>query len=205
MRSTSICPAAAPMKSILMRIIRLHLVDYSLQDMHLEQESDSFSNGAETSQYTLYYKDGVREYFSSSGKLIGIQDRYDNTITLVHSTQNGFPHIVITDTLSRTVVISGQSTENGHDIIVSAPGNITLTYHVQEADTVQSLASYEDAGDRTTHYSYTLQSAGFSAVSKTVSESSNQYLNLTTRSPIRPWPRRSMPMRKPPAIWGRAA
>ncbi|EDM99020.1 RHS repeat-associated core domain protein [Pseudoflavonifractor capillosus ATCC 29799] len=157
-----------------------HLVDYSLQDMHLEQESDSFSNGAETSQYTLYYKDGVREYFSSSGKLIGIQDRYDNTITLVHSTQNGFPHIVITDTLSRTVVISGQSTENGHDIIVSAPGNITLTYHVQEADTVQSLASYEDAGDRTTHYSYTLQSAGFSAVSKTVSESSNQYLNLTT-------------------------
>ena len=157
-----------------------HLKDYPLTDMVLDNNCQEFSNGSASSEYRLSFQDGRREYFSSDGKLIGIQNRYGDQITLVHSVQNGYPHIVITDTLGREVVISGQSSAEGHTMTVSLPDGGSLCYEVTHDGDARALASYTDAVGSTTHFSYTKQSAGFSVTSKYTNAASTTYLNLTT-------------------------
>lgn len=72
-----------------------HLKDYQLNDLTFIKNCQEFSNGVVTSEYRLTDQAGRREYFSRDGKLIGIKDRFDNKITFVHSTYNGYPRIVI--------------------------------------------------------------------------------------------------------------
>ena len=157
-----------------------HLKDYPLTDMVLDNNCTAFQNGSVTSKYRLRYQDGKCEYFSSDGKLIGIQDRFGNSIKFVHSTSNGYPKITITDTLNRTVVISGQSSANGHTMTVALPENITLTYRITHEGNLWALASSEDTVGRKTHYSYSKQVATFDSVSKVIGTTQNVYLNLTT-------------------------
>ncbi len=157
-----------------------HLKDHPLTDLVLDRNCTEFSNGEESSWYRLTWQNGRREYFDYTGRLIGIQDRYENTITLIHANRSKYPHITITDTLGRQIVISGQDTENGHCMLVALPDGNTLRYQVEHDGSAWALASYTDAGGRITHYSYTRQRAGFDALSKSTSSSEYAYLNLTT-------------------------
>ncbi|MTI48638.1 MAG: RHS repeat protein, partial [Firmicutes bacterium] len=52
------------------------------------RESVEFDNGQSegTSKYVMMGKDGKKTYFDSEGKILGIVDRYDNTITFQYST-----------------------------------------------------------------------------------------------------------------------
>ena len=138
-----------------------HLRDYPLEDLTLEKECGEFSAGGTASYYRLTRTDGRREYFDADGRLIGIRDRYDNTISLVHSVENGYPRIVITDTLGRTVVLSGAESETGHVMTLTGPEGLSLRYEVTHADGLQALAASTDAAGRTTRYSYTRQSAAY--------------------------------------------
>ena len=156
------------------------LVDYPLSDMVFSWYSVYFSNGVESASYKLTYQDGRVEYFNFDGKLIGIRDRFQNTITFVHSTQNGYPCITITDTLGRVTVISGQSTSDGHTMTIQLPTNVTLSYAVVHDNDARALSSYTDPVGSTTYYSYTKQTAGFNAFNANITAASVDYLNLTT-------------------------
>ena len=157
-----------------------HLRDYPLEDLTLEKECGEFSAGGTASYYRLTRTDGRREYFDADGRLIGIRDRYDNTISLVHSVENGYPRIVITDTLGRTVVLSGAESETGHVMTLTGPEGFSLRYEVTHADGLQALAASTDAAGRTTRYSYTRQSVEFDASTHQNQTMSADYLNLTT-------------------------
>ena len=159
---------------------QLTLKDYPLADLKLTETGVHFSNGSESAKYCLTYQDGKREYFNADGKLIGIQDRYENTITLVHTRKNGYPHIAITDTLGRETVISGISTETGHSMTIQLPDGKTLTYELLEQNNSCVLASYLDVVGNKTSYSYTKSSASFNVMTGEASEGRNTYLNLTT-------------------------
>lgn len=77
-----------------------HLKDYSLLDMVLDNDYTAFYNDAVSSKYRLRYQNGKCEYFSDDGKLIGIQDRYGNTIKLIHSISAGYPYIMTASEMS---------------------------------------------------------------------------------------------------------
>ena len=123
-------------------------------------KDNTFSNGVNTSSFCLTYADGKREYFYGKN-LIGIQDRYGNTITLVHERVNSLPQITITDTLGRVIVISCQEISNNEDLItVSLPGNLSFNYSIakQKYGGWRAIASYTDTTGRTTRYSYLWES-----------------------------------------------
>ena len=109
-----------------------HLRDRHTTDLYLDTSTE-YSNGAESSFYRLAYKDGKREYFSTSGKLIGVKDRFGNTIKLVHTRQNSLPKISITDTLGNLVTIYGEPILDGHRMRVSLPQG-ELKYEVAEVE-----------------------------------------------------------------------
>lgn len=159
-----------------------NLKDYTLSDLRLEQESGAYSNGSVSSYYTLYYKDGKKEFFSNDGKLIGIKDRFDNTIKFVNDTYNDYPRITITDTLNRVTTISGQSTASGHTMAVSLPDSVSLSYTIEDTSSPVSckeLAQYNDPMNTTTNYSYTISSGGFNVFTKSL-DVTNYFVNLTT-------------------------
>ena len=165
-------------------IRNLNKIDgYELDDMVLNYKDDSFSNGLERSRYSLTYQNGRQEYFNSSGELIGIQDKYNNTITLVHTEENDLPKIIITDTLDREIVISGQASDQGHIMTVALPENISLTYEINNWQSEAALASYTDSLENSTHYSYSPQTTHINLVTKNLSDSHvtyNTFMNLNT-------------------------
>lgn len=55
-----------------------NLDKYTLKDIKLEADKGSYSNGQKTSSYVLIYKNGNKEYFADDGRLLAIQDKYDN-------------------------------------------------------------------------------------------------------------------------------
>nr|WP_246354274.1 RHS repeat-associated core domain-containing protein [Paenibacillus phytohabitans] len=65
----------------------------------------NFTNGQESSSSYIEYSDHKREYFGSSGRLIGIVDRFGNTITFNYEDNTGNLSS-ITDTLKRVVKFS---------------------------------------------------------------------------------------------------
>ena len=161
----------------------------NLADLRLERASGAYSNGAVSSLYTLYYKDGRKEYFSSDGKLIGIQDRYGNTIKFVNDKYNTCPRITITDTLNRVTVISCSSySSSSHTMKVTLPSSLILNYTVTHnsgypANGARYLTAYADPLNIVTNYAYTLNSGGFDVFNKTTNgngSATNYFLNLTT-------------------------
>ena len=161
-----------------------NLKDYTLTDLRLEKENGGYSNGSVSSAYTLYYKDGKREYFSSDGRLIGIKDRYNNTIKLVHDKLNSQPRITVTDTLNRVTTISSSAITSGaRTVTVALPSSVNLKYTVTNLTSpisCSSLTAYADPMSVTTNYSYTVSSGGFNAWDKNTNGATNYFMNLTT-------------------------
>ncbi len=84
-----------------------NLEDYTLEDMRLENNG----NGYPGASYTLFHKDGKREYFNAAGLNIAIVDRFDNAITLAYTfsywsefSSSRVTRINITDTVGRQIV-----------------------------------------------------------------------------------------------------
>jgi YD repeat-containing protein len=84
-----------------------HFANYKSKNMRIFS-SHEFNNGQEQSYSCVEYADKRREYFSARGLLLGIVDRFGNTITFKHTLiqSSGFNMEVIssiTDTLERVV------------------------------------------------------------------------------------------------------
>lgn len=86
-----------------------HLVGYQGKNVRFMTDSGSFAHGDLLSAYYLEYDSKKREYFTGDGRLIGIEDRYGNTIKFDYTARtayNGEPINVIstiTDSLDRVV------------------------------------------------------------------------------------------------------
>lgn len=152
-----------------------HLKDYSLQDRVFDNDAGTFSNGQLSSSYVMTYKDGKKEYFGDDGRLLGIVDRYSNTIKFEHILVNGYARISrITDTIGRTVDISYSA-----DRVTVSDGNRTCSYNLNQlAEGKSSLASVTDPANRTTGYQYSLDDASFNFSSQTTRTTNNKYANL---------------------------
>jgi RHS repeat-associated protein len=159
-----------------------NLKDYTLKDLRIERESGKYSNGTVSSSYTLYYKDGKQEFFSSDGKLIGIQDCFGSTIKFVNTTVNSLPCITITDTLGRNIIISGTGAVGTHTMTVKLPDNNNMRYIAEPilGHNAYSMAKCQNQLEVTTSYSYSIASGGFNVFSKNTSAKTNYYLNLIT-------------------------
>jgi len=57
-----------------------YLVGQNLFDVQILESPNEFSWGGRVSQYTLEHSDGRREYYDKDGYLLGMQDRFQNTI-----------------------------------------------------------------------------------------------------------------------------
>jgi len=162
-----------------------NLKDHNLTDIQLAQENGTFSHFGTSYSYThiLNYKDGKKEYFRSDGRLVGVRDKYNNTIGFTYSTLNSQPHIVITDTLNRVTTISSSGIISGSRIVtVELPEMITLSYTIinnTSPTTVSLLAAYADPIEITTNYSYSIESGGFNVWDKNTTSATNYFVNLT--------------------------
>lgn len=108
-----------------------HLVGYQGKDMQFLRDNGTFNNGTTSSSYYLQYNNKKREYFSNEGLLLGIVDRFGNTIKFEHidrQTYDGQTNKVIstiTDSLDRKVKFSYESnlnttsSFNGENIYIS--------------------------------------------------------------------------------------
>lgn len=90
-----------------------HLIGYQGKDLQFKQDSQgSFTNGQASSAYYLEYASKKREYFAADGRLLGIVDRYGNTVTYLHQdrvTYDGQTNKVIssiTDSIGRTITFT---------------------------------------------------------------------------------------------------
>ncbi|NLC67448.1 MAG: hypothetical protein GX754_01390 [Clostridiaceae bacterium] len=160
-----------------------NLKNYTLRDIRLENDSGSFTNRVKNSQYALYHKNGNVEYFADDGRLLGIKDRFGNTIKFEHTTINNHPVInKITDSVNRVVNISYQNTSTGKKVVITAPDSTTIQYilepisgHSGEYKLVKKI----DRLGRETVFNYSIKSGNFSFFSKSDRNKANYYANLT--------------------------
>jgi len=169
------------------------LQKHDLSDLDLRIASNAYNNGQISSYWTLTYKDGKREYFSANGKLIGIKDKYGNTIKFVNGTSNGYPSMTITDTLNRVTTISCTSVTSSHAVItVTLPNSLFFQYKILlNYETFpkgnggyhynydySAIAEYTDTTGATTYYGHTLRTGAFNYLSDETAN--NYFMSLRT-------------------------
>jgi RHS repeat-associated protein len=112
-----------------------HLEGYQGKDVQFLQDSGTFSNGQVNSAYYLQYSDKKREYFASDGRLLGIVDRFGNTIKYEHMdrlTYDGQINkviSVITDSIGRTINFGYESNLNTTDTDTFTGEKIVVSVH----------------------------------------------------------------------------
>jgi len=118
-----------------------HLVGYEGKNERFVQDTQGlYTNGQATSAYYMEYADKKREYFAADGRLLGIVDRYGNTLKFQHidrTTYDGQSHKVIssiTDTVGRVVTFAYET--NLQTAPETTGEGITVT--VQDPNGIQS-------------------------------------------------------------------
>ncbi|WP_410514400.1 RHS repeat-associated core domain-containing protein [Paenibacillus sp. BR2-3] len=119
-----------------------HLVGYQGKDLQFLQDNGTFNNGQAGSAYYLQYGDKKREYFASDGRLLGIVDRFGNTIKFEHMdrvTYDGQTNKVIsmiTDSLGRNINFSYESNLNTTDSFYGETITVSVTTSGTETEKV---------------------------------------------------------------------
>jgi YD repeat-containing protein len=95
-------------------------------------DEDEFFYARRGSSYRLTYEDGKKEYFDDKGYLIGIVDRYGNTITFMYSVWYGTNYVVeIKDTYERYITLQRpNSEEDPENVILLMPDRTKMKYLV---------------------------------------------------------------------------
>ena len=133
-----------------------------------------FTGTSSSAQYLFQDRDGKKEYFNKDGRLVELQDRYGNKISIVYNNSG----TIITDSNGDTTTIIRAFNDTGETVTVALPGGRSLIYKIDSVDHMtdaQMLVEYTDAQGLKTVYSYT--DANTPADSKPII---NKYLNLTT-------------------------
>ncbi|TEB06806.1 tRNA3(Ser)-specific nuclease WapA precursor [Pelotomaculum schinkii] len=160
-----------------------NLEKYPLNDIIFDNDSGSYSNGVSTSSYVLTRKDGIKEYFSSDGRLLGIKDRFNNVIKFEHTSINGEMVInKITDTVGRIVNISYQDiSSTSKKVVITAPDSSTIQFILESIPACHGeykLVKKIDRLGRETTFNYNINSANFTFY-KYSGEKVNKYANIT--------------------------
>ncbi|WP_169744745.1 RHS repeat-associated core domain-containing protein [Paenibacillus odorifer] len=95
------------------------LINYKGKDKRFVSETwnqGQFSNGQIQSSSYIEYSDFKREYFSANGDLIGIVDRFNNTITFKY--ENAGKLSSITDTMGRVIQFSYEDNLYDGDVVI---------------------------------------------------------------------------------------
>ena len=139
----------------------LRIENYDLSDIVLDMSAGTFSNGSESSAYVLTHKDGKKEYFAANGALIGIVDRYGNTITFYNravSHSDGVPVIEkIVDSAGREINFDYVSSGNKSSVTISLDENQKIKYELDKVDGFlykHMLKSVTDMEGRETSFDY---------------------------------------------------
>lgn len=160
-----------------------NLEGHPLNDIRFDNDNGSYSNGIKSSQYVLIHKDGLKEYFADDGRLLGLTDRFGNTIKFEHTTISGHPVInKITDTVGRVIDIDYQDSANGKEVTITAPDNSKLKYILEPIPDYSGkyrLAKKIDRLNRETTFIYSIDSGTFTFFDKNVRSGMNKYANLT--------------------------
>lgn len=160
-----------------------NLVDYKLNDMRLENTGNNYTGAS----YTLFHKDGKKEYFDANGRNIAIVDRYGNAITLGYTVSNNVVLAInITDSVGNNVIYSNSNiTTPGSidDIDYNVKWTLTLNgqlireYYADNTDGVQQLLLVSNENNE--HITYYSQSNRYKFNSFTASPSTNDsYINI---------------------------
>lgn len=126
-----------------------HLLGYQGKDIQFSIDTqESFNNGQATSSFYLEYDSKKREYFAADGRLLGIVDRYGNTLTFQHQdrvTYDGQTNKVISsikDSVGRTVNFSyttNLQTVTDDDFSSASGEKITVTVDDPSGNFVESV------------------------------------------------------------------
>ncbi|MBS3938335.1 MAG: RHS repeat protein, partial [Peptococcaceae bacterium] len=150
--------------------------DYPLLDIRFETDAQTFGNGQVASHYRVVTKDGRTSYFASDGRLLGIKDRYGNTITFKHTLWNGH-HLIgeIVDSLGRETRL----TYSQSAVELTAPDGRVWRYNLAPTSTGKPvLSSAVDPLGRITSYAYQLDTGYFSFTNKHSLTVANIFANL---------------------------
>lgn len=147
--------------------------NYKLDDFKVFMDSGSFNSGQYTSEYKLVEYTGKTYYFNAEGYLIGITDKYDNTIKFQYTTKgliyrgdNLYLSKVI-DSVNREINFAYDNNLQNPSVTVSVnDGTITKTIEyklkdIQSEHTSSDLVDGQyildkviDCGDQVADYDY---------------------------------------------------
>ena len=162
-----------------------NLEGYSLKDIRLEVESGAYFNGVLSSYYTLYHKDGKRDYFDSNGMLIGSKDRHGNEIKYRYTTFAGNNVLnKIIDSVGREINISYTDSGSQREIKITVANTGFEVKYLLEKIPGENANDYRlvrktDEGNRQTQYQYILNTSYFNLMSKTSRNTYSKYALLS--------------------------
>ncbi len=163
-----------------------HLEGYFLKDMVFGPDSGTFTCDGKVSSYRLTEKDGRKIYFDSIGRLLGIQDRFGNTIQFKGYTGSLIGQIV--DSVGRVINISYVDATHVNINITDptdSTQNKTITYiKYKLPDRYKARPQFQpdeyllyeviDAQGRHTSFDYGINEARFSMTNKNLAYHTNQ-------------------------------
>ncbi|WP_171717202.1 RHS repeat domain-containing protein [Paenibacillus phytohabitans] len=187
-----------------------HLVGFQGKDRKFMQDSGTYNNGQASSAYYLEYNDLKREYFAADGRLLGIVDRYGNTIRFEHVDRKTYDGVTnkmissITDSVGRTVKFTYETNLdttdvfNGENIVVSVLNSSgadtqkvtfkkwrsSLIHNNVPAGYAPFLWSITDQMEQVTYMNYKVDPGKFHYEQKVINSysGSTNYYNLATIS-----------------------
>ncbi|MNO32897.1 tRNA(Glu)-specific nuclease WapA precursor [compost metagenome] len=155
-----------------------HLVGYQGKDVQFKTDSGTFNNGQASSAYYLLYDSQKREYFAQDGRLLGIMDRYGNTIKFEHIdrvTYDGATNKVIssiTDSLGRVVMFNYDTNLNTTGPFLGE--NITVSVNVNGSETEKVVFT-----KGRTSLNFNGKSDGYGPILNILNKGNNQANELT--------------------------
>jgi hypothetical protein len=139
-----------------------NLKNYMLSDMKLKE----ITNDYKTSKYTLSFKDGKKEYFDAGGRLLGIKDRFNNTIDFTYNINPGYNgSIDITDTNGKITNITFSPT----NVTVTLPDSNKVKYTLESRTKGKVIIQKLDQLNRLTAFTYSANVADFDNFSRNIS------------------------------------
>jgi RHS repeat-associated protein len=151
------------------------LIGYPWKDLTFGTNYSVTVNG-KTSAYVLSSISGIKQYFSSDGKLIRIADNYGNTIDFTYSYISPYGEVLtkVTDALQNTIQIAYTTTQ-----VTITSGDRTVIYNKGAAPgNKEFLGSVTDAGGRTTYYGYQLTETNYNLLGSGYEDGENYSLLL---------------------------
>lgn len=137
-----------------------YFTDRGLKDCILYDDAGSFNtglNGSSSSSYKLVYKDGKTEYFNYTGQLIGIVDRYGNTIKLGYGFSNALTPSQVVTSNGQTIDFIWTGSSSPKTLEVKMGSQILQSYTLTSINgeiNEWKLSSKTDRYGNTTNYSY---------------------------------------------------